>query len=140
MRILSLILSFVFTIPILKAQESPSVKPLTIEQRAQNAANELQEKLSLSEDQKAKITKIQLKFFKQLDKLKGNFTNKTPKEQNVAVKKMQVLNTSREKSIMKLLTEEQKTIFENTISASKAVKKEILPPKEKKSKENNNLK
>ncbi len=140
MRTIIFILSLFASTTIIFSQENAEVKQLTVEQRAENSANDLKEKLGLNESQKMAVMKIQLKFFKSLEKLKGNFTKKTPKEQNEAIKKMQKLNNSREKSILKLLNDDQKTIFQNTISTNKAVKKEVLPPKEKTAVENKNIK
>jgi len=115
----------------LVAQNSEEIKPLTIEQRAEQAAKNMSPLLNLNESQLAAVTKIQLKFFNNLDKAKGDFTKKTPKEQNSAIKKMQSLNADKEKAIMKILDADQKVIFQNKIATNKSVKKEVLPPKNK---------
>ena len=88
----------------LVAQNSEEIKPLTIEQRAEQAAKNMSPLLNLNESQLAAVTKIQLKFFKNLDKAKGDFTKKTPKEQNASIKKMQTLNADKEKYLFIILS------------------------------------
>lgn len=115
------------------SQNAQQAKPLTIEERAAQAVDGLHKDLKLSPSQQESIKKIQIKFFKQLDKAKESFMNKKGSDRNKAVKKMQALNNQREKAISKLLNDEQKEIYNKKIAIGKAVKKEVMPsPDEKK--------
>ena len=92
----------------------------------------LHKDLKLSPSQQESIKKIQIKFFKQLDKAKESFMNKKGSDRNKAVKKMQALNNQREKAISKLLNDEQKEIYNKKIAIGKAVKKEVMPSPDEK--------
>lgn len=122
MKYLFILVSILFCLNATQAQSE--VKTKTIHERAVESVDELQSKLNLNENQKEKILKIQEKFFTNLEKTKGNFTSKTQKEQHAAIKKMQDLNISREKSILKLLEPAQQTTFNSMMSQGKEVKKE----------------
>lgn len=122
MKYLFFLVSILFCLNATLAQSE--VKPKTIHERAVESVDELHSKLNLNESQRAKILKIQEKFFTKLEKTKGNFTSKNQKEQHAAIKKMQDLNISREKSILKLLEPAQQSSFSSMMSQGKEVKKE----------------
>ena len=82
-------------------------KPATPEERAQRSADQLSKKLSLSDDQKAKVTAIYLEQAAAMKKVRDEANG----DREVMMAKMKAANEANDVKINAVLTEDQKKAY-----------------------------